>query len=99
MLGLDSCANNNTYQLYLSVTSNVLTFMFYLSLFSSFVVLFGNNFFNKIKKQQITYIVLLGLFVVSNFLLVTACNTLAHSNNTDYCNHAKPYIVDASRIK
>ena len=99
MLGLDCCTNNNVYQLYLSVTSNVLTFMFYISLFSSFVVLFGNNFFNKMKKQQITYVVLLGLFVVSNFLLVTACNTLANSKGSDYCNHARPYIVDGSKIK
>lgn len=98
LLGLDCCSANNSYILYLDVTSNVLTFLFYLSLFSSFVVLFGNNFFSKMKKQQVRYIVLLGLFIVSNFLLVTACNTLAHSNGSDYCNHTKPYIVDASKM-
>ena len=85
--------------MYLDVTSNILTFLFFISLFSSFVVLFGNNFFSKMKKQQISYVVLLGLFVVSNFLLVTSCNILAHGKDNDYCNHTRPYIVDGSRIK
>ena len=99
ILGLDCCSGNKTYLLYLDVTTNIMTFLFYISLFSSFVILFGNNFFSKMKKEQVKYIVLLGLFVVSNFLLVTACNTLAHGNNSDYCNHAKPYIVNASKTK
>ena len=99
LLGLDCCSGNQTYLLYLEVTSNVLIFLFYLSLFSSFVILFGNNFFSKMKKQQIRYVILLALFVVSNFLLVTACKTIAHGNINDYCNHTKPYIVDGSKIK
>ena len=58
-----------------------------------------SNIFSKMKKQQISYVVLLGLFVVSNFLLVTSCNILAHGKDNDYCNHTRPYIVDGSRIK
>ena len=99
ILGLDCCTSNKLYLMYLDVTSNILTFLFFISLFSSFVVLFGNNFFSKMKKQQISYVVLLGLFVVSNFLLVTSCNILAHGKDSDYCNHTRPYIVDGSRIK
>ena len=99
LLGLDCCTSNKLYLIFLDVTSNILTFLFLISLFSCFVVLFGNNFFSKMKKQQITYIILLGLFIVSNFLLVTGCNILAHGNDNDYCNSTSPYIVDGSKIK
>lgn len=99
LLGLDCCTSNKLYLIFLDVTSNILTFLFLISLFSCFVVLFGNNFFSKMKKQQITYIILLGLFIVSNFLLVTGCNILAHGKDNDYCNSTSPYIVDGSKIK
>ena len=43
ILGLDCCSGSKTYLLYLDVTTNIMTFLFYISLFCSFVVLFGNN--------------------------------------------------------